>query len=137
MEDKTDKYLREIIKDIKLETPSKNFTINVMNKISLEGKTVYKTESAFFSKYKFIIIFSLIFTGIFIIVLFFTDNQDSTVLNNINLDSYRMSFFDKIRDFFKFNFEFSTIHFIIITSFLILLSLDYVIPKILKSNNAG
>ena len=131
-EDKTDKYLKEIIKDVKLETPSKDFTKNVMRKISLEGKTVSQTKLSFFKKYKFILIFSLTFISIFLIVFFFTDNQGSFITDTFNVNSSEFSFFDRIRDFFKLNIEFSAIHIIIIISILILFSLDSIIPKINK-----
>ena len=70
MEDKTDKYLKEIIKDIKLESPSKDFTKNVMKKISLEEKTVNQVKISFIKKYKFMLIFSITFITIFLIVFF-------------------------------------------------------------------
>lgn len=132
MKDNTDKYLKEIIKDIKLESPSKDFTKNVMNKISLEGKTVTEIKSSFFKKNKFILIFSITFISIFLIVYFFTDNQDLSILDKINFDLSGLSFFEKLRDFFKVGIKLSSGYLIIPASVFMLFFLDYLIPKIGK-----
>ncbi|MCD4794297.1 MAG: hypothetical protein K8R54_13765 [Bacteroidales bacterium] len=132
MKDNTDKYLKEIIKDIKLESPSKDFTKNVMNKISLEGKTVTEIKSSFFKKNKFILIFLITFISIFLIVYFFTDNQDLSILDKINFDLSGLSFFEKLRDFFKVGIKLSSCYLIIPASVFMLFFLDYLIPKIGK-----
>ena len=132
MEDKTDKYLKEIIKDIKLESPSKDFTKNVMKKISLEEKTVNQAKISFIKKYKFMLIFSITFICIFLIVFFFSDGQSSLISDNIDVKSVDYSFLDKIRDFFNIDFKISPIYILIIIAGGLLFSLDSIIPKISK-----
>ena len=132
MEDKTDKYLKEIVKDIKLESPSKDFTENVMKKISLEGKTVSETKSSIFEKYKFILIFSVTFISIFLIVFFFTDNQDPILLNKLKFDYSGISLLEKLSDFFSINIKFSSVYIILPVSVFLLFSLDYLIPRLNK-----
>lgn len=133
-EDKTDKYLKEIIKDIKLESPSKDFTKKVMNKISLEGKIISEVKPSFFKKHKFLLIFSVTFISIFLIVFFFTDNQDSIILNKLNFDLSEVSFFEKLRELLRFSIKFSSVLLIIPVSFFMLFSLDFLIPRISKKS---
>ena len=134
MEDKTDKYLKEIVKEIKLESPSKDFTENVMKKIALEGKTVSETKSSIFEKYKFIFIFSVTFISIFLIVFFFTDYQDPILLNKLKFDYSGISLLEKLRDFFSINITFSSVYLILPVSVFLLFSLDYLIPRLNNKN---
>ena len=132
MKDKTDQYIKELLKDVKPESPSNDFTKNVMNQIITEEKTVFETEASFLKKNKFLIIFSFIFISIYIIVFFFTDNQEPTVFDKLNFDPSKLSFIEKLRDFFSVDIQFSSIYLIITVSILILFSLDYFLPKISK-----
>ena len=135
MEDTTDKYMKELFKGVKSESPSKNFTMNVMNKIASEKKTVAEIKLSFFKKNKFLFIFSLTFISIFLIVFFFTDNQETTIFDNIIFDFNKSVFVEKLRTFFKFDIQFSNIFLIIIVSISMLFSLDYFIPKIKKTRH--
>ncbi len=132
MKDKTDQYIKEILKDIKPESPSNDFTKNVMNQIITEEKPVFETKASFLKKNKFLIIFSLIFISIYIIVFFFTDNQEPTVFDKLNFDPSKLSFIEKLREFFSVDIQFSSIYLIIIVSIFMLFSLDYFLPKISK-----
>ncbi len=132
MKDKTDQYIKELLKDLKSESPSNDFTKNVMNQIITEEKTVFETEASFLKKNKFLIIFSFIFISIYIIVFFFTDNQEPTVFDKLNFDPSKLSFIEKLREFFSVDIQFSSIYLIIIVSIFMLFSLDYFLPKISK-----
>ncbi len=132
MKDKTDQYLKELLKDIKPESPSNDFTKNIMNQIITEEKPVFETEASFLKKNKFLIIFSFIFISIYIIVFFFTDNQEPTVFDKLNFDPSKLSFIEKLREFFSVDIQFSSIYLIIIVSIFMLFSLDYFLPKISK-----
>lgn len=132
MKDKTNKYIKEIMKDVKLESPSENFTSKLMQKIRLEEKPVYIEKKSFFKKYKFMFIFSLTFVGIFLMVFFFTDGQSTVISENLNLNPSEYSFFDKFRELFSFNFNLSVTYIIIIIAPVLLFWLDAVIPKINK-----
>jgi len=135
MEDTTEKYMKELFKGIKSDSPSKNFTMNVMNKIATEKKTVAETNLSYFNKYKFLFVFSLTFISIFLIVFFFSDNQETTIFDNIIFDFNKSVFVEKLRAFFKFDIQFSNIFLIIVVSISMLFSLDYFIPKIKKTRH--
>ncbi len=135
MEDHTEKYMKELFKGIKSDSPSKNFTVNVMNKIASEKKTAAETKLSFFNQYKFIFIFSLTFISIFLIIFFSADNQDITIFDTINFDFNKLAFVEKLRLYFNSGNQFSSIFLIIIVSISMLFSIDYFIPKIRKLNH--
>ena len=132
MKSKTDKYLKEILKDVKLDSPSEDFTSNIMKRIQLEDKPVIQQKTSFFKKYKFMIIFSLTFIVIFLLVFFFTDGQSAVMSENISIDPNDSTFLNKLRDIFSVNLNISVTQIIIIIASFLLLSLDVVIPKINK-----
>jgi len=135
MKDKTDQYIKELLKGVKPESPSNDFTNNVMNQIITEEKPVFETKASFLKKNKFLIIFSVIFISIYIIVFFFSDSQEPTVMDKFNFDPSKLSFIEKLRDFFSVDIQFSSTYLIIIVSIFMLFSLDYFIPKISKMQN--
>lgn len=132
MKDNTDKYIKELLKDIKTESPSGNFTQNVMNQIIAEEKNIVEAKVPFIKKYKFMIIFSLTFISIFIIGFFFFDYHKPMITDEINFIPAELSFFEKLRDFFSVDIQFSIIHLIIVVSVFMLFALDFFIPKITK-----
>lgn len=131
MNDKTDQYIKELLKNVTPECPSSDFTGNVMDKIIIQ-KAVLKTESSFLKKNKFIIIFSFIFISIYLMVFLFADNQESTFLDTFDFNPEKLSFIEKLRDFFTVDYKYSSIYLIIMVSIFLLFSLDFFIPKISK-----
>jgi len=132
MEDKTDKYIKELFRDIKPESPSSFFTENVMNKIISEKEIASDMNLSFFRKNKFLIIFSLTFISIFLLIFFFTDNQETTILETLNLNFSDLSFVKKFREFFSSGIQISSVFVTIVISVLMLFSLDYFLQRIKK-----
>ncbi|NOZ33733.1 MAG: hypothetical protein GXO80_00360 [Chlorobi bacterium] len=136
MEDKTKIYFEEIIKDLKIETPSKKFTDNVMKQIYAEFSDESVLKLSFFNKNKFLIIFSVVFLSIFLIIIFFSSGQPVATPDNSIYDLYLKLVFDKLKDFFNVKFEFFLILRIIFSSVFILYLADFFISKIQKLNHS-
>jgi len=130
MKDNTDKYIKEMLKGVKKDLPSEDFTKNIMSQIVMEESLIIKPKSSFFSDYKFAIVFSITFISIFLMVFFISDYNQFTILNKTDFTWLKLSYIQIIRDYFSENIKFSSLNLVIIVSIFTLFSLDTILQRI-------
>jgi len=128
-----DPYLIEILKLSDNESVSKDFTNSVMDKISLISELKEKKIFVLYKNFKFWIIFGLTFSIIYISAYITSDGSDENKYEN-SFYEYFLSISDKIKGYFYMDLDISFSILSIITSLILLISVDTVL-KILKNKS--
>ncbi len=122
-----DKFTKKLFEDVELDTPSGNFTKNLIENIKAETEVVPKVS--FIKRYKFFIIFALTFS-FFFVAAFLTSGKESSseVTNTIKekVSEYAIDF-GQISEFLNLDFEIGIIHWITILSIIALVSFDKIL----------
>lgn len=115
-----DNLTRKIVKDIPIESPSQDFTRNIMSAIT--AKSISKIKYAPLISWKSWAIAAIILLGLFFIP---TEKSENSVLNKVPFDFSFSQLYDKLPEFEGFSASSTTIYAFLFLAVMISIQIFY------------